>query len=473
VPFANLELLDTQGRGKKCPRRYNAIRTYFYLYIASSLSQSEGKVDPKLFPANEPFMIIMETNTQVTHSEGIYHGLPNFDSLNNTAIITGSNGISGQAMLKILLGHPTRWTSIYALSQGPPLKGGITGPQVHHITVNFLDSSDHIAAVLKENGVTSGYCFFLSYKESPDPAVMERENGDMLRNFITAAHTANIRFHRLVLQTGGKHYGVHQGPYNIPAREDDPRVSLGPNFYYRQEDILDKFGALHNFTYSIIRPMTIIGALKGNYLNLAIALGLYLAVTKELGDAPIFNGGQTKYHSVEALSSSAMNAYFAEWCALTPSCANEAFNTSNGDVSVWARLFPDLCADIGLERPTEEQFDAPAPRPLKGEFPTVRPMDYREKGTLELRNSLQQWASEQRTIDAWHRLAAREGLEVDAFERASWGYADRNMAIGYSKLESMSKVRKFGFLGYVDSTESFLEVLEEARGMNILPRRVV
>lgn len=109
---------------------------------------------------------------------------------------------------------------------------------------------------------------------------------------------------------------------------------------------------------------------------------------------------------------------------------------------------------------------------MEGKFPTVRPLDYREKGTLELRNGLQQWATEKRTLDAWYRLAAREGLEADAFEKASWGYADRNMAIGYSKLESMSKVRKFGFLGYVDSTENFLEVLEEARKMKILPRRV-
>jgi nucleoside-diphosphate-sugar epimerase len=415
----------------------------------------------------------METNVQERHSEGIYHGLPTFQSSNNTAIVTGSNGISGQAMLKVLLQHPDRWTSIYALSQGEPLRGGITGPQVHHVAVNLLEPSDRIAAILTSNKVGSGHCFYLSYKESLDPAVMEQENGDMLHNLITACHSVNITFPRLVLQTGGKHYGVHQGPYNIPAREDDPRVNLGPNFYYRLEDTLHKLGALHNFTYSIIRPMTIIGALKGNYLNLAIALGLYLAVTAVLGDSPIFNGSQAKYHSAEALSSSAMDAYFAEWCALTPACANEAFNTSNGDVSVWARLFPDLCADFGLERPTEEQFDGLAPRPWRGEFPTLRPLDYRERGTLELRNSLQQWAGEKRTVDAWQRLAKREGLDVDAFNRASWGYADRNMAIGYSKLESMSKVRKFGFLGYVDSTESFLEVLEEARRMRILPRKLM
>jgi hypothetical protein len=201
-----------------------------------------------------------------------------------------------------------------------------------------------------------------------------------------------------------------------------------------------------------------------------MALGLYLAVTKELGDKPVFNGTTAKYYNVEALSSSAMDAYFEEWCALTPGCSNEAFNTSNGDVSVWARLFPDLCDFFGLDKPSDDQFSGTPMRPLVTKFPTVRPLDYKEPGTLELRNSWQQWANETRTIEAWKRLTDREGLDEDAFERASWGFVDRNMAISYSKLESMAKARRFGFLGYVDSTENFLEVFREAQQMKILPR---
>jgi hypothetical protein len=121
-----------------------------------------------------------ETNQQRTHSVGIYHGLPEFDSFDNTAIVAGANGLSGQAMLKILLSHPDRWTSIYALSQGPPLESGYTGKQVHHISVNFLADAREVARVLKENNVKSGYCFYFSYKESADPAVMYVENGNVL-----------------------------------------------------------------------------------------------------------------------------------------------------------------------------------------------------------------------------------------------------------------------------------------------------
>ena len=163
-----------------------------------------------------------ETNHPSTHSVGIYHGLPEFSILNQTAIVTGSNGLSGQAMLKILLAHPDRWTNIYAISQGPPLKGGYTAKHVHHIAVNFLADSEEVGRVLRENGVKKGYCFFFSYKESADPAVMYAENGeiedfsvdgeecadwwigDMLENFINGLYLAGASATRIVLQTGGK-----------------------------------------------------------------------------------------------------------------------------------------------------------------------------------------------------------------------------------------------------------------------------
>lgn len=41
------------------------------------------------------------------------------------------------------------------------------------------------------------------------------------------------------------------------------------HLHLRQEDILKDLGENYGFDYSIVRPMTIIGALKGNYLNLA------------------------------------------------------------------------------------------------------------------------------------------------------------------------------------------------------------
>ncbi len=49
---------------------------------------------------------------------------------------------------------------------------------MHHIAVNFSAGSEEVGKVMKENGVMAGYCFFFSYKESADPAVMYAENGE-------------------------------------------------------------------------------------------------------------------------------------------------------------------------------------------------------------------------------------------------------------------------------------------------------
>jgi hypothetical protein len=124
--------------------------------------------------------MMKEANHQETYSSGIYHGLPTFNAIGQTAIVCGSNGLSGQAMLKVLLAHPDRWTSIYALSQGPPLKGGVSGPAIHHVAVDFLNNIEHIASVLAANDVNASYVFFFSYKETAEPAVMEQENGTIL-----------------------------------------------------------------------------------------------------------------------------------------------------------------------------------------------------------------------------------------------------------------------------------------------------
>ena len=107
-------------------------------------------------------------------------------------------------MLSVLLAHPDRWTSVYALSQGPPIAGGATAPHVKHVSVNFLSGKDKIATTLTDYGVKGDYVFFFSYKESPDAEVMVKENGAMLKDFIEGLKNAGVNFKRIVLQTGGK-----------------------------------------------------------------------------------------------------------------------------------------------------------------------------------------------------------------------------------------------------------------------------
>jgi nucleoside-diphosphate-sugar epimerase len=88
-------------------------------------------------------------------SRGIFHGLPIFGDDEGKAmniIVTGANGISGTAMVKMLSETPDRWAKIYALSRRPPT--GNMPSRVEHIAVDFLDSTpEQIAQILKSRDV--------------------------------------------------------------------------------------------------------------------------------------------------------------------------------------------------------------------------------------------------------------------------------------------------------------------------------
>ncbi len=93
--------------------------------------------------------------SQIVVSKGIFHGLPTFpdhEAKKLRIIVTGANGISGSAMVKVLSEAPERWEKIYALSRRPP--PGKLPPHVEHIAVDFLESSpEQIAQVLKDKRV--------------------------------------------------------------------------------------------------------------------------------------------------------------------------------------------------------------------------------------------------------------------------------------------------------------------------------
>jgi nucleoside-diphosphate-sugar epimerase len=59
----------------------------------------------------------------------------------------------------------------------------------------------------------------------------------MLRNVVEAVEVASPKLRHITLLQGTKAYGVHLGPFKVPAKETSPRY-MPPNFYYEQEDWL-------------------------------------------------------------------------------------------------------------------------------------------------------------------------------------------------------------------------------------------
>lgn len=66
----------------------------------------------------------MTCKTTTVTQEGILKGIPVYDqSISGLhAIVTGANGISGNAMVEWLAAHPERWAKVHAISRRKPYK---------------------------------------------------------------------------------------------------------------------------------------------------------------------------------------------------------------------------------------------------------------------------------------------------------------------------------------------------------------
>lgn len=111
---------------------------------------------------------VARSTGQSVYSKGIYHGLPDLSSAPQglTAVVTGANGISGAHMVRALAENPDKWSKVYALSRRPP-SGDWPRPSwprtVEHVPVDFLESPERIAKILRDRKIKPDYVFFFSY----------------------------------------------------------------------------------------------------------------------------------------------------------------------------------------------------------------------------------------------------------------------------------------------------------------------
>jgi hypothetical protein len=197
-------------------------------------------------------------DTFTVRQAGAYRNLPTYPSVSGlTAIVPGATGLSGWNTIRALLDSPAQWTKIYAIVRSPlskELTNLLTTEQqsrVQHLPVDFLGSPEVIAKALAPFQESDPYVFFYAYmqpKIGADEAVwsnvekLEEVNSGLLASFLKALELANTVLSRVLLQTGGKNYGMQLGRAPQPCVESDPQPRhLGRNFYYPQEDSLTDY----------------------------------------------------------------------------------------------------------------------------------------------------------------------------------------------------------------------------------------
>ncbi|KAF3356055.1 hypothetical protein VdG1_06793 [Verticillium dahliae VDG1] len=93
-----------------------------------------------------------------------------------------------------------------------------------------------------------------------------------------------------------------------------------------------------------------------------------------------------------------------------------------------------------------------------------------EPGNLEYRVDLVKWSQRDGVKEAWERLAEREGLDKEAFEKATWGFLVFILGRAYDLVISMSKAREIGWTGYKDTWKAFSDVFGQLEAEKVLPK---
>ncbi|KAF2096873.1 NAD dependent epimerase/dehydratase family protein [Rhizodiscina lignyota] len=397
-----------------------------------------------------------------------------------SAIVTGATGILGRAIVHELSAHAQQWPTVHALSRS---KTESYPSNVIHNHVDLTSPSKEMAEQLA--AVKGEYLFFSAYLQQDSEQANFDVNGDMLEAFLNALDItgASKTLKRIILVTGAKQYGVHLGAAKCPMMESDRWVvgdDRPPNFYYRQQDILRHYCQDREFDWVVTYPNDVIGLAKGNFMNLATSVGLYAAVTKELGSGELpFPGSEIFYTKFDSFTVANLHAKFCAWAALEPRAGNEAFNVVNGDIESWQNLWPRLAQRYGLKVPPD-QFERSADMSSEMLLAERPPLDdwadelgLRGKvrqNKVQQRIDLVKWSQKEEVKEGWEKLADREGLEKDAFEKATWEFLAFVLGRDYDIVISMSKARKLGWSGYADTWESLEEALGELEVAKVLPK---
>jgi nucleoside-diphosphate-sugar epimerase len=357
-----------------------------------------------------------------------------------TVLIAGALGVVGRAALAHFETLPG--TRVIGLSRRKPDFETRAG----WINVDLTDAEATAAAVSGVNDVT--HVVYAALFEEPELVSgwtsdrQIRTNLAMLQNLIEPLEKTSPGLRHVTLLQGTKAYGIHHGPFKIPAKESDPRF-IASNFYYDQEDWLRERSRSSRWNFTILRPQLVCGFAIGAPMNVVTAIGVYGAICRELDMPMRFPGGEPCFQ--EAVDADILARAIA-WAGSEPRCAGEIYNITNGDVFSWPTLWPALARFLGVEA-------GPAhPHALAKVMPDRGPV--------------------------WDRIVRRHDLKAYDYRQlvASWEFLDFTFRHGEIKprhsIMSTIKARQHGFHDCIDTEAMFERLFQRLQAERILPPRI-
>ena len=350
------------------------------------------------------------------------------DGDRRVALVVGAHGVIGGSLVHHL--SVGGW-DVVGLSR----RGGAPSAGVRHVAVDLLDPDDAKAELGGLTDVT--HIFYAAFQDRPTWSELVPPNLAMLTNVVEAVEPAAERLAHVSLMQGYKVYGAHLGPFETPAREDDP-PHMPPEFNVDQQAFLETRAVGAGWTWSALRPSVVIGFGLGNPMNLAVAIAVYATLCRELGVPLRFPGRPGAYDALVEMTDAGLLARAATWAATDPAGAGEAFNVTNGDLIRWRRAWPAIAEHFGLE------VGPPLPMSLADVMADKAPV--------------------------WDRLVARHGLAPTPYaDVSSWRFADAVFGWDYDVFADGSKLRRAGFHEFVDTATMFRDTFDDLRRRRIIP----
>jgi nucleoside-diphosphate-sugar epimerase len=356
-------------------------------------------------------------------------------------VIAGATGLVGYAAMKHFGAQPD--CDVVALSRRKPddtfaahwLPLDLTDAAACSALAPHFAGTTHLvyAALYERSGLVAGW------REQQQIET----NAAMLANLFKAIEQPSLK-HVALLQ-GTKAYGVHVKPIAVPARENRSEMHEQPNFYWNQERFLRERQTGKGWSWSILRPVLIVGCSEGSAMNVIPALGVYAAMMRRAGKTKLdYPAGVGRV--AQAIDADVLARAIA-WSGEAVTARNEIFNVTNGDVFTWPNVWPAIADALG--------FAAGEHVPLS--------LD------KEIRPREAEWAAIRRE----HGLASGT---LEQFVGLSFEYADYTMGYGRAEpgppaLVSTIKLMQAGFTEVIDTEAMFRKAFAEMQAKKLLPSR--
>jgi nucleoside-diphosphate-sugar epimerase len=342
------------------------------------------------------------------------------------ALVAGGSGIVGHSVAMELKGQGWK---VRALARRP-----VSG--IETITLD-LTNGDAIAAALRPGNDTT-HLFYAALGPDRNLSVEAERNGQMLGNLLDGLNTVGAPLRRVVSYEGFKIYGIHLGAnVRTPARESDP-PHMPPNIYLSQRAQLRARASKASWDNVALIPDVVVGDIFGNPMNIALVVGVFAELSRELGIPMRFPGTEKAYRQLVQFTDAGLLARASAWAATREKAAGEAFNITNGDVFRWERMWEDIARHLGL--------DVAPPVPLK------LAQHMADKGPV------------------WKRIAERHGLvRPDLTKLVGWPFGDFIFHTESDVISNVNKIYEFGFKERMDSTKSLIAAIDSLKRQKLLP----